>query len=136
VSDPVSWLVIEPGWEVVGSDGKLIGTVNETIGDSGDDIFNGLAIVSGVFARARYVPAEQVAEITEGRVTLKLGGDAADSLGEYEEPPTSAEILPDKAGPVERAEGATIDRMRDHATSTPFFRRVWVSIVGVLGRRR
>ena len=67
---------------------------------------------------------------------LKIGGDAADSLGEYEEPPTSARDPPGQGEPVERAEGATIDRMRDHATSTPFFRRVWVSIVGVLGRRR
>ena len=31
--DPVSWLVIESGWDVVGSDGGEIGKVDEIVGD-------------------------------------------------------------------------------------------------------
>ena len=45
------------------------------------------------------MPAEQVAEITEGTVRLKLTKDQVDQLGEYLEPATSAEIEGDnKAG--------------------------------------
>ena len=43
----VSWLMIEPGWEVLGSDGSRLGKVHEVIGDSGKDIFNGLAVSPG-----------------------------------------------------------------------------------------
>jgi hypothetical protein len=33
VSDPVSWLVIEPGWEVVDANGEHLGRVEEVVGD-------------------------------------------------------------------------------------------------------
>ena len=42
--EPVSWIVIEPGWKVVGRDGEELGRVDEVIGDSNADIFNGLAV--------------------------------------------------------------------------------------------
>jgi hypothetical protein len=100
--DPVSWLVIEPGWEVVGSDGGEIGKVDEIVGDDTEDIFNGLAIVSGLFDKARYVPSEIVGEIVEGRVQLTILAAAAETLEEFEEPPASIQILPEKASVVER----------------------------------
>jgi hypothetical protein len=40
------------------------------------------------------VPAEQVAEIAEGKVRLALSKDGFEQLGEHDEPPESAEILP------------------------------------------
>jgi hypothetical protein len=135
VSDPVSWLLIEPGWEVYGSDGERIGTVDETVGDSTDDIFNGLAIVSGPFAKSRYVPAEQVAGITDGRVELRIPSDAADSLAEYEEPPTTAEILPESASAFERVETASIDPLRSRETDVPLLRRIWVRLLDLFGGR-
>ena len=71
MSDPVSWLVIEPGWEVVGADGASVGKVHEVLGDPGADIFDGLQVMSaGVLGETKYVPAEEVGEITEGRVQL------------------------------------------------------------------
>jgi hypothetical protein len=130
VRDPVSWLLIESGWEVVDSDGDRIGTVDETIGDSANDIFNGLAVASGLFAKARYVPAEQVAEITEGRVRLRLATAGVESLEEYEEPPTSVEIIPEQAGLRARAEGATVDRVRAEKGDVPFLRRAWIRLRG------
>ena len=57
------------------------------VGDSGIDIFNGLAVRGGALSRARYVPAERVAEIHEGVVTLDV--DDLDALEEYDEPPES-----------------------------------------------
>ena len=73
MSDPVSWLLIEPGWDVVGADGQKVGTVDEVVGDPELDIFHGLNVASGLLAESRYVPAEEVGEITEGRVQLTAG---------------------------------------------------------------
>jgi hypothetical protein len=94
-SDPVSWLVIEPGWEVVSADGKKLGTVHEVIGDTGVDIFDGLAVSPGLLRSSKYVPAERVARIVEGRVELDLSADEFDRLGEHEEQPPSAQIRAD-----------------------------------------
>ena len=53
MSDPVSWLVIEPGWKVLDANGDEVGRVEEVIGDSGVDIFNGLSISKGLLAARR-----------------------------------------------------------------------------------
>lgn len=52
-ADPVSWLLVEPGWDVVGSDGKELGTVHEVLGDTGADIFDGLAVSPGLLRSPR-----------------------------------------------------------------------------------
>jgi hypothetical protein len=101
--DPVAWTMIEPGWNVVASDGEDVGHVDEVTGDSTIDIFNGLAIASRL-GKPRYVPAEKVARIVEGRVELALTSDEVKGLSDYAEPPESATILPDKASLLERAE--------------------------------
>jgi hypothetical protein len=105
VSDPVSWLMIEPGWTVVDAEGSEVGTVEEVVGDSGEDIFNCLAVSTGLRDR-RYVPAEQVREITENRVQLKFSADALSKLEEYKEPPESLEIeAPDRVTLWQRLSG-------------------------------
>ena len=79
--DPVSWFVVEPGWEVVlGSDGELVGLVKEVLGDQNADIFDGLAVDSGLISKAKYVPAERVQMIVEGRVVLEMGKEEFDAL--------------------------------------------------------
>src|SRR6266700_7138048 len=113
-NDPVSWFVIEPGWRVVDAQGEDVGSVDEVVGDSGDDIFNGLSISTSMLGRPRYVPSEQVGTITQGHVQLKLTKDQLGRLGEFEEPPTTAEILPDRAGAVRRAESAVEAPVHSH----------------------
>ncbi len=93
MADPVSWLLIEPGWKVTSSDGSQVGKIEEVIGDSTNDIFNGLSVSTGLFAKPRYVPAEQVAEIVEGEVRLELDEAAVGRLDEYDEPPPQDQIL-------------------------------------------
>jgi hypothetical protein len=112
--DPVSWFVIEPGWKVVDAQGQEVGSVDEVVGDSSDDIFNGLSISPSLLGRPRYVPSEQVGTITQGRVQLKLTKDQIGHLGEFEEPPTTAEILPEQAGAVRRAEAAVEAPLHSH----------------------
>jgi hypothetical protein len=90
--DPVSWLVIEPGWEVVDSGGQGVGKVHELVGDTGKDIFNGLAVSPGLLKTTRYVPAELVGTIVEGRVQLTISSGDFDRLEEHEEPPPSEQF--------------------------------------------
>jgi uncharacterized protein YrrD len=95
MADPVSWFVVEQGWRVVGSHDEELGTVDEVIGDSDADIFNGLSVSPGLLGRARYVPAERVREIVEGCVVLDLDTDSFEQLGAHEEPPPSERVRAD-----------------------------------------
>jgi hypothetical protein len=79
---PVAWLLIEPGWEVVDAEGSSVGQVEEVVGDQ--DIFSGVAVSSGLLGKPRWVPAELVAEIIEGRLRLAVSGDAVEQLDEHE----------------------------------------------------
>jgi hypothetical protein len=86
MADPVSWLVVQRSWTVVGADGDDLGTVDEVLGDEGTDIFNGLTVLHGLVSRPRYVPAERVAAIREGVVELDLDKAAFEQLEPYEPP--------------------------------------------------
>src|SRR3989440_11544993 len=98
MGNPVSWLVIEAGWKVLAANGREVGQVDEVVGDSNADIFDGLAIATSALGKPRYVPSEQVAEIVEGTVRLKLSPEQVEALDEYLEPATSAEIEADNKG--------------------------------------
>jgi hypothetical protein len=106
MADPVSWLMIETGWKVLAADGSEAGRVDEVVGDSSIDIFDGLAIAMSALGKPRYVPAEQVGEITEGTVRLKLTSAQVEGLDEYLEPATSAEIEADSKGGLGESIGA------------------------------
>ena len=69
---------------MVDSAGEKVGTVDEVLGDQNSDIFDGLAVATGLVGRPVYVPAERVGEITEGRVQLELTSDAVERLEPYE----------------------------------------------------
>jgi hypothetical protein len=126
--DPVSWFVIEAGWKVVDTHGEEVGSVDEVVGDSGDDIFNGLSVSTGLLSRPVYVPSEQVGQITQGRVQLKLTRDQVRHLGEYEEPPTSAEIEPEGAGAWRRTEAAVEAPIHSHAERQNLLTRIVHSV--------
>ena len=66
MDDPVSWLLIRPGWKVYAADGTDVGAVDEIAGDDGQDVFDGLAVARTALGKPVYVPAEQVGTITEG----------------------------------------------------------------------
>ena len=95
MADPVSWFLIEQCWSVEGSDGNELGTVEEVLGDTSRDIFDGLAVGTGLLSKPRYVPAELVAEIVEGSIRLSIGKDEFERLDAHEEPPSSQHVRPD-----------------------------------------
>jgi len=132
MADPVSWLMIETGWKVLAADGTEVGKVDEVAGDSSADIFDGLAVATSALGKPRYVPAEEIASIEPGIVRLRLTRDAAEQLGEYLEPATSAEIEPDSKGGVgetlaadaRKLEGKAFAPTQTHEHSMNFWRRL------------
>ncbi len=68
---PLSWLVIEDGWDVVDGAGRPVGKVREVVGDPDADIFDGLR-VNTPDGEDGYIPAERVAEIESQRVTVMI----------------------------------------------------------------
>jgi hypothetical protein len=133
MGDPVSWLLIEPGWHVVDAAGESVGRVEAVTGDSGADIFDGLAFASEPLARPRYIAAEQVGTIEEGVVHLTVVKAEVAALAEYEEPAESIEIEGEKASRTTRAEGA-IRGPEPHQHHEGIVRRV-ATWFGLAGRR-
>jgi hypothetical protein len=130
MTDPVSWLMIETGWEVVDREGHSVGRVEERIGDSSVDVFDGLSVSTSLLGEPRYVPSEQVGEITAGRVQLKLSGAEVAGLDEYLEPPTSAEIEPEKASVLQRIEAPFEAPIHRHGEHENIWRRLWLRVKG------
>jgi hypothetical protein len=80
VADPVSWILIERGWNVVDPNGEKVGRVDEVEGDTTIDIFSGIRILTGLLGKPKLVPAEAVDQIYEGEIRLTLTNDDVDRL--------------------------------------------------------
>ena len=78
---------MEPGWDVVDSAGESVGKIDEVLGDKNRDIFDGLAVSTGLVGKPKYVPAERVGEIQEDRVQLEMSADEVERLEPYEPEP-------------------------------------------------
>jgi hypothetical protein len=89
-ADPISWIVLEPGHKVVDADGEEVGRVDEILGDTVADIFDGLTVSTGLLGKAKYVPSELVASIDTEAVRLTIGEDEVERLDEYT--PPAAEV--------------------------------------------
>jgi hypothetical protein len=80
---PVAWSLVEPGWRVLASDGHELGSVEEVLGDHGDDVFDGLSVISGFGDRSHYVTAGQILSIaSDGTIVLRLDQSGFDQLPE------------------------------------------------------
>ena len=66
--DPVSWLLIEPGWTVYDADGEKVGKVKEVLADEQTDIFHGVLVERGLLGEDEEVVAERIAEIHDGHL--------------------------------------------------------------------
>ena len=134
MADPVSWLLIEPGWRVDAADGTEVGRVEEVTGDSDADIFDGLSIAFSMLGRQHYVPAEQVGVITQGVVRLSLDEASIGRLPQFDEPAEEIEVEPEKASIRARVETREVLRPKPGAHPAPLLRRV-LEWLGRAGRR-
>ena len=71
MSDPVSWLLVRRGWQVVSSDGVAVGRIGAVRGEPVKDIFDGV-VVRAKSASPRYIPAESIERIVSDDVVLRL----------------------------------------------------------------
>jgi PRC-barrel domain len=93
MTDPTSWYMIEPGWDVVDADGERVGEVIAVVGDQDADIFDGLRIETAG-GDELYVVADRVADLVDGRVALDVPQAGLDV--EDVEEPGGAEITRDR----------------------------------------
>ena len=108
MADPVSWLLIEPGWRVCAADGPEVGRVDGVLGDENLDIFHGLSVAGGRLEAPRYVTSEQVQTIVTGSVTLTVAAREFEHLPVYH--------APDPPPPVEES---ILDRSGDYSAAPP-----------------
>lgn len=85
MADPTSWFTIEQGWEVQDRSGAVVGEVLAVVGDQDADIFDGLRFETGD-GEERFIEADRVGEIVEGRVSLDAGLDEIEDDGEAAAP--------------------------------------------------
>jgi uncharacterized protein YrrD len=78
---PIAYPALETGADVYSCDGEKLGRVKEVIADTNLDIFDGLIVDSGLLpGEGQYVVGDQVEEIFERGVLLKLDAEAARRL--------------------------------------------------------
>jgi len=78
---PISYLALEPGAEVVTSDGEAVGKVEHVLADPEEDIFDGLVVdVQGGPGGHRFVDADQVDELYEQAAVLRISSAEVESL--------------------------------------------------------
>jgi hypothetical protein len=96
LGEPSSYLTLGKGAEVYSCDGEKVGEVEHVLAAADEDIFDGIVLDTSVLPGGhRFVDAEQVEEIFERGVLLKLDRQEADKLPEPSENPATMEVTAD-----------------------------------------
>src|SRR4051812_23215753 len=95
LGEPASYEVLEEGTPVYSCDGSEIGKVTHVLAAVEEDIFDGIVIdTTSPPGGHRFVEGEQVEEIFERGVLLKIDAAACESLPQPSENPASLEVQP------------------------------------------
>ena len=95
LGQPSSYLTLEQGAPVYSCDGKSLGEVEEVLADPEVDIFDGVILDTSVLPGGhRFVDADQVEEVFERGLLLKLDAAAAEHLPEPKANPAAMEADP------------------------------------------
>ena len=79
--NPISYLTLASGAEVVSSDGDVVGKVEHVLADESVDVFDGLVIdVQRGTGGLHFADADQIAEIYERAVVLTLAAAEVEQL--------------------------------------------------------
>jgi PRC-barrel domain len=106
LGNPISYVVLETGTPVLGSDGEEVGHVAHVLADEEEDVFDGIVIARG-FGGHAFADADQIAAIHERGVTLTISAAEAKSLPEPSENPAVMDEDPSDPAPSPLA-----DRLR------------------------
>ena len=79
--NPTSYLALEPGIDVISSDGERVGKVEHVLADADSDIFDGLVVdIERGAGGLRFVDSEQVDELYERACVLKVAAADVERL--------------------------------------------------------
>jgi uncharacterized protein YrrD len=96
LGDPSSYLSLGKGVECYSCDGEPVGKVEHVLAVPEDDIFDGIVLDTSVLPGGhRFVDAEQVEEIFDRGVLLKIDRKAAEELPEPRANPAAMEVTAD-----------------------------------------
>jgi PRC-barrel domain len=98
LGDPISYLTLEEGTPVLGSDGEEVGHVVHVLADDEADVFDGIVIAHGLGHHV-FADADQVEDIHERGVTLTLSAAEAEHLPRPSENPATLEADPSDTAP-------------------------------------
>jgi uncharacterized protein YrrD len=108
IGPPVSYQVLEPGVPVYSADGREIGRVAHVLAAEKEDIFDGIVISEHMGSSGhRFADADQIDEIGERGVRLKLEHRACETLPE---PSANPAVMGDD--PAQTQAGAGSDKLR------------------------
>lgn len=104
--EPIAYLALEKGVDVISSDGDKIGVVEHVIADEREDIFEGIVVDTspGPGGKA-FLDASQIDEIREQAVVLNIDTAQAKSLPKPSANPAVMEVhgVDDIEGKLRRA---------------------------------
>src|SRR6266545_2863030 len=90
--EPVSYLTLQAGTDVVSSDAEVVGKVQHVLADTEEDIFDGLVIDTQLGPGGlRFVDSEQVDELYERAAVLAIPAADVDQLPEPTPAPAAME---------------------------------------------
>jgi uncharacterized protein YrrD len=93
---PSSYLSLGKGADVYSRDGEKVGKVEHVLAAPDEDIFDGIVLDTSVLPGGnRFVDADQVEEIFERGVLLKIDQAEAEKLPEPSENPAAIEVSAD-----------------------------------------
>jgi uncharacterized protein YrrD len=96
LGEPSSYLALGKGVECYTCDGEKVGRVEHVLAVPEDDIFDGIVLDTSVLPGGhRFVDSEQVEEIFDRGVLLKIDRKAAEELPEPAENPAAMEVSAD-----------------------------------------
>jgi uncharacterized protein YrrD len=96
LGSPSSYLELGKGAECYSCDGEKVGEVEHVLAAPQEDIFDGIVLDTSVLPGGhRFVDAEQVEEIFERGVLLKIDRQEADALPEPTANPAVMEVTAD-----------------------------------------
>ncbi len=103
LGQPSSYLALQKGVPVYSSDGKEIGKVEHLLADPEVDVFDGIVLDTSVLPGGhRFVDAQEVDEIYERGVVLKIDAAAGERLPEPSADPGALEVGADDMVPEDR----------------------------------
>jgi uncharacterized protein YrrD len=95
LGQPSSYLELGEGTECYSSDGEKVGEIEHVLADQETDIFDGLVLDTSVLPGGhKFVEADQIEEIYERGVVLKIDRQAAERLPEPSANPAAMEVTP------------------------------------------